>query len=75
MEDAPYGGYIRDAVTDSEVQGVEMRRLRIVMGSTPTPSPQVVFFVPLNWDICLDVKRNKLKDTLSVVKSFSDNRK
>ncbi len=24
MEDAPYGGYIRDAVTDSEVQRVEI---------------------------------------------------
>ena len=23
------------------------------------PWLQVVFFVPLNWDICLDVKRNK----------------
>ena len=49
--------------------------LETVSGVRIPDSPQVVFFVPLNWDICLDVKRNKLKDTLSVVKSFSDNRK
>ena len=55
MEDAPYGGYIRDAVTDSEVQRVEVEDYASLWVRIPLLAHRSSFFVPLNRDNCLDV--------------------
>jgi len=41
MEDAPYGGYIRDAVTDSEVQRVEIEDYASLRVRFPSGVPDI----------------------------------